>query len=65
MATRSIPDGVVAPGQARDLELRADAVGRGDEHRLVVLLRVQREESAESADAPEHPGRDACCPRCP
>ena len=47
-------DGVVPVRRERDLELGADAVGAGDEHRLPVLLHVEREEPAEAAD----PGED-------
>jgi hypothetical protein len=38
-----------------ELELGADAVGAGDQHRLLVLLR-QLEQRAEAADAGQHLG---------
>ena len=49
-------DRVVATELARDLELGAHAVGRGDEHRLAVRSQVEGEEPAEAADAAEHLG---------
>ena len=47
-------DRVVAPDLTSDVQLRADAVGRGDQHRRRVLRRVEGEEPAESADAAQH-----------
>ena len=41
---------VVAAGRDRDLQLRPDAVGRGDENRLAVRREVGPEEAAEAAD---------------
>ncbi len=49
-------DGVVAASGRRDHRLRADAVGGRDEHRIVVLPRLEREERTEPADATEHLG---------
>ena len=46
-------DRVVPVERERELQLRADAVGAGDEHRLAVALR-QLDQRAESADAGEH-----------
>ena len=39
-----------------DLELGADAIHAGDEHRLAVFRDVQREQAAEAADLAEHLG---------
>ena len=50
------PDRVVASDLTRDVELGADAVGRGDEHRRRVLRRVEGEQPAEAADAAQHLG---------
>ena len=43
-------------GRDRDLDLGADAVGRGDEHRLAVAREVRPEHSAEGADLGQHLG---------
>ncbi len=48
-------DGVVPAVLERELELGADAVGAGDQHRLAVALR-DLEQRAEAADAREHLG---------
>src|SRR5262249_38773852 len=48
-------DRVVNAGHEGDLELRSDAVGRGDEHRMAVLQAFEVEEPAETADAGEQP----------
>ncbi len=56
------PDRVVTSSQARDVELRADAVGRGDEDRRVETSRVEREEPGEAADA-AYDRRPASCSR--
>ncbi len=42
--------GVVATDHPRDFEFGTDPVRGGDEHRLVVLLRLQCEETPEAAD---------------
>ncbi len=47
-------NGVVAPGRARHLQLRAHAVGRGHEDGVVVARRVERELASEPADACHH-----------
>ena len=49
-------DRVVHAGHERDLELGADAVGAGDEHR-VRRRPVEREQPAERSDARQHAGR--------
>ena len=49
--TRSAPPCRGAGGD-RDLELRPDAVGRGDQHRLAVPREVGPEEAAEAPDVP-------------
>ena len=48
------PDGGVAAGRERDLELRPDAIGARDEHRLLPAREVEREQAAEAADAGQH-----------
>ena len=48
-------DGVVAVELERELELGADAVGAGDQHRLAIAF-GQLEQRAEAADAGEHAG---------
>ena len=48
-------DRVEAAGGLGDLQLRADAVGRADEHRLLVA-RGHRHEAPEHADVGEHLG---------
>ena len=48
-------DRVVAVERERELELGADAVGAGDEHRLAVAL-ADLDQRAEAADAGEHLG---------
>ena len=50
-------DGVVLPRHERDLQLRADAIGAGHEHRLAMLLRIEREEAAKRANVGQHTGR--------
>ena len=44
-----------------DFQFRADAIHAADQHRMAVLLRVQREQTAEPADGAEHfrPARPA------
>src|SRR6184192_935841 len=49
------PDGVVAVGEERDLELGADAIGGGDHDRLAVARR-HAHEGGESADTREDLG---------
>jgi hypothetical protein len=39
-----------------DLELGADAIGGGDQHRFLVFCGVQGEEAAEAADVGQHLG---------
>jgi hypothetical protein len=46
-------DGVVAAQREGELELGADAIGAGDKHRLLVLLR-DLAQCAEAADAGQH-----------
>ena len=48
-----VAERLVRPGQRRELDLGADAVRAGDEHRVVVL-RPQREQPGERPDAAEH-----------
>jgi hypothetical protein len=50
-----LADGVVAVPVEGQLELGADAVGAGDQHRLAIFLR-DLEQGAEAADAGEHFG---------
>ena len=49
MATRSMPTAVVQAGLDGDLQLGADAVGGGDEQRIVVAGGLQVEQGAEAA----------------
>jgi hypothetical protein len=56
-----LADRVVAPERKGELELGADAVGSGDQHRCAVTLR-DLEQRTESADAAEYPG-DRGAPR--
>jgi hypothetical protein len=51
-------DAVVAAGQERHFQLRADAVGAGDEHGVAVALLVEAEEAAEQADVGQDGGRE-------
>ena len=48
------PDRVVPARRPRDHRLRADAVGRGDQHRVRVVEGTEVEQSAEPADSSEH-----------
>ena len=50
-------DGVVAAGLDGELELGADAVGAGDQHRVLVAARLEVEQGAEAADAGRAPRR--------
>ena len=47
-------DRVVASREERDLQLRADAVGARDEHRLANCARLEPEQAAERTDVGEH-----------
>ena len=51
-------DGVVATGEAGDHRLRADAVGRRHEQRVVEALGLEREQAAEPADVADHLGAE-------
>ena len=52
-----VADGVVDAGEDRHLDLRADAVRRGHEHRLAVPREVGAEHPAEGADLGRAPRR--------
>ena len=56
MVDQVLADGVVAVHREGELELGADAIHAGDQHRLAVFAHVQREEAAEAADLAEHLG---------
>ena len=47
-------DGAVDAAHERDAQLRADAVGARDEHRIAVAARAEAEEPAERADLRQH-----------
>jgi hypothetical protein len=49
-------DPVVQLPALRQLELAADAIGAGDEDRLAITRRVEREQATESAEAGEYLG---------
>ena len=49
-------DGVVDAGLDRDLQLGADAVGAGDQHRIDESRRLQVEQRAEAAEPAHHAG---------
>ena len=49
-------DGVVLAGVDGELELGADAVGGGDQHRVGVARRLEVEERAEAAEARDDAG---------
>ena len=49
---------VVDPGQERDLELRADAVGAGNQDGIGVVRRREPEHAAEGADFRQHARRE-------
>jgi len=51
-----VADGVVDAGGDRHLDLGADAVGGGDQHRVAVAREVGTEHAAEGADLGEHSG---------
>ena len=51
--------GVVPAGQERELQLGADAVGAGDQHRLLVAA-GEGAEAGEAAQAAHHLGAHAC-----
>ena len=48
-----LADRVVLVEHEGQAQLRADAVGAGDEHRLLVLAGIQRKETAEAAEVAE------------
>ena len=50
-----LADGVVLVHLERQLQLGADAIGAGDQHRLAIVLR-QFHQRAEAADAAQHLG---------
>ena len=52
MVHQIFADGGVAAGEEGELEFGADAVGRGDQHRLAIAL--QKKSAAEAADVGEH-----------
>ena len=56
MIDQVLADGVVAVQREGQLELGADAIHAGDQHRLPVFAHVQGEEAAEPADFAEHLG---------
>ena len=56
--TRSAPIGVVPAGHEGDLELRADAVGARDEHRILKPVAIEAEQAAERSDVREDAGRE-------
>ena len=45
---------VVPAGHERDLELRADAVGAGHQHRIAETARLEPEQPAERPDVRQH-----------
>ena len=45
-----MPIAVVAPGGDRDLELGADAIGGGDQHRIAIARCLEIEQAAEAAE---------------
>ena len=56
MIHQILPDGMVAVHGKGDLELGAHAVHAGDEHRLLVLAGLEREQTAEAAHLAQHLG---------
>ena len=50
MATRSMPIAAMQAGLDRDLDLGADAVGRGDQDRVLEAGGLEVEQPAEAAD---------------
>ena len=54
--TRSSPIVSMASGHERELQLGADAVGGGDQHRLAITL--QQKAAAEAADVGQHAARE-------
>ena len=52
--TRSWPNGVVNSELEGDLQLGSHAIGGGDQHRVGILLEIEREEAAEAADLAQH-----------
>ena len=53
-------DRVVDAGLERDLELGADAVGAGDQDRVLEARRLEVEQPAEAAQAAHHPAHGRC-----
>src|ERR1043165_8991820 len=65
VADEVVADGVVDLHRLRDAELRADAVGRGDEDRVFDAVELRAKEAAEGADVGEDVRREGAAGDAP